>query len=386
MNEYKERFEGDLYFYGNASHGLYDVLVWLQKHNTKATPNIVLPIFIPAKLFRLVLAAGYEPRFYDIRLDCSVDPRQIEEKTDQNTQAIMAIHYFGIPSPVNDLRDISNRKNIYLIEDCAHTINSQWENKELGTIGDCALFSSRKMLQLPAGGFLALNKQPWPFEPSYRKRVRSIYTACKGIRMRLKPIYSHLTKAQDPLRLARIPSTGYINFSEEHRFSIKKISWLNHFYIRNVDLDKVANTRRDNYEYVLNGITGHTSIHPVGGFTKNRFLVQTGQKLSLKEGITPYSFPILAPRGTRNSLRKILYENGIGCGAGWPEAPFGHKNFEHTLELSERLLELPIHQGMTRLQLNKIIETVREFKGQTSESQVKKADLQETRRSKLEVV
>lgn len=354
---YKKRFSGPIHFYGNASHAFYDVLVWLQNHRPRQNPNVIMPVYIPAKLYRTVLAAGYIPKFYDISLDCGIAVDHIKSLVDKQTQAVFCVHYFGIPSAVNELKDFTDDHDIFLIEDCAHTLASQWKGKELGSIGDCAIFSGRKMLQLPAGGFLVLNNQPWEFEPDYNKRVRSIFTACKLLRSRLKYLYFDLTRGYDPLNLAWIPSTGYIDFSDKHQITVQDISLLNKMYTHLVDLEKVVNRRRGNYEYVLNGIKDIPGITPVPQLVGPESIIrEDSEKLYLEKGITPYSFPVLVPGKLREGIRKILCRKGIGCGAGWPESPFNLSRFKNTSELSERLLELPIHHGMKKAQLQRMIE------------------------------
>lgn len=368
FNEYQDRLTGELFFYGNASHGLYDVLVWLQNKRPKANPNIVMPIYIPAKLYRTVLAAGYNVRFYDVLPDCTLDPNHVKNLIDEYTQAVFCVHYFGIPSPVLELKRYTEVNNVFLIEDCAHTINSQWNGRELGTIGDCAIFSGRKMLQLPAGGFLTLNKKPWNFTPTYENRVRSIFTACKLTRMRCKSLYFQISRGYDPLSLAWIPSTGYIRFSEDHKIKTKQISRLNELYTYSIDLEKVVNQRRSNYEFVYNSIRDLETIKPVSSFRENNGMFsKVGNSYQLRKGITPYSLPVLTPLGSRKTIQALLCENGIGCGAGWPEAPFGIKNFPQAAEFSRTLLELPIHQGISKYQLKRMVHWLRFFDEQKHE-------------------
>lgn len=362
FKEYKQRFSGDIHFYGNASHAFYEILVWLQVHRPKSKPNVILPVFIPAKLYRVVLAAGYTPKFCDISLGCEMDVNRIRDLIDDQTQAVFCVHYFGMPAPVHDLKSLTGCNDIFLIEDCAHTLNSRWQGEELGTVGDCAIFSGRKMLQLPAGGFLVLNKQPWKFEPDYKKRVRSIFTACKFSQSRLKYLYYRLTRGYDPLNLAWAPRVGHINFSEKHRIKVQEISRLNKAYTHFIDLEQMVNRRRENFEYVLNGIKDLSNVEPLIRINKNKeLLYEKNGKYHLHEGVTPYSLPVLAPLGSRETFRKRLRDQGIGCGAGWPESPFGLKNFEQTVILSRRMLEIPVHQGMSTFQLRRIVECFKAF-------------------------
>lgn len=358
-NQYKKSFSGDIYYYGNASHGFYDVMRWLQEARPKKSPNIVMPVYIPAKLYRYVLAAGFQPVFYDVDLNCGFEPDEVADLIDEQTQAVFVIHYFGVPAPVHQLKELTEERGVFLIEDCVHTLHSRIDGDDLGTIGDCAIFSTRKMLQLPSGGFLVMNRSVNhrnSFSPSHTKKVRSIYTAFYLAASRFKYGYYRLTKGLDPLGLAWMPGTGYIDFKEEQYVTPKEMSSLAKQYLKTVNLDKVIQKRRFNYNYLLSGIDKISFLKPVYP-QKFHTDIKTpnGSRLQLIDGITPYSFPVLTPPGTRETLRRLLCDAGIGCGAGWPETPFYHVEFNNTKLLSDRLLELPVHQGINKYQLDRMI-------------------------------
>lgn len=363
--QYKQKFPGKTFFYGNASHGFYDTLIWLQENKPKNKPNIVMPVYIPAKLYRIVIAAGYEPIFYDVNMNCGFKPEQVMSLINNQTQAVLAIHYFGLPCPVQELKTFTKSKGVFLIEDCVHTLNSFDNGKLLGTIGDGAMFSARKMLQLPSGGFFVLNNEEHcsgNFQPSYKKRVRNIYTGYYLLTSRIKYAYFNLTQGYDPLGLAWIPGTGYIDFSDEQVITTRKMSHLSKAYLRSIDIDKVAHQRRFNYNYLLNQIKDMEFLQPIYP-EKFHEEIEVGKTLNLqlKDGITPYSFPVLTPSGNRSGLRQSLCNAGIGCGAGWPETPFHHKEFTNTKELANRLLEIPIHQGISVYQLQRVVTCLKEY-------------------------
>jgi len=365
FDTYKQRFPGEIFFYGNASHGFYDTLMWLQENRPKKRANIVMPVYIPAKLYRYVLAAGYEPVFYDINTSCGFEPEEVARLINDRTQAVLVIHYFGIPCPVQKLKALTKSTGVFLIEDCVHTLNSRNEGDFLGTIGDCALFSARKMLQLPSGGFLVLNNPGHcrrEFRPSYKKGVRDIYTGYYLVTSRTKYAYYNLTRGYDPLKLAWIPGTGYIDFSDKQQVTTRKMSYLTKKYLTSIDIDKVTNRRQFNYNYLLNHIKEMEFLQPV---YPEQFYFETktvhGQKLQLKDGIIPYSFPLLTPLGNRSVLRQLLCGVGVGCGAGWPETPFHHDEFTNTKILADRLLEIPIHQGITVHQLERVVRCLKAY-------------------------
>jgi dTDP-4-amino-4,6-dideoxygalactose transaminase len=346
FDEYIKRFSGRHFFYGNATHAFKDVMTWLRGGRSAGQPNIIMPEYIPAKLYRTVLAAGYMPKFYEIFGNCEFDLEEIGSLIDDRTLALLVIHYFGLPSQLDAVKLLASRTGVYLIEDCAHTICARSEGKELGTLGDCSLFSVRKMLMTAEGGFLVLNKEEKQFTPSYEKRVSDFFAACGLMKMRAKRSYFMLTRGRDPMQLARLPRAGYIDFADVQRINVKNVSSITEAYTKRVDLDKVVAKRRSNYKYLLENIKGLDFLRPL--------------RSGMLDGFTPYSFPVRTPNGVRDGLRAGLLRIGVSCGAGWPECPF-EARFSRTAELSRELLELPIHQGISHLQLDRMINYLHKF-------------------------
>lgn len=354
LDPYLGQFEGKPYFYGNASHGFYDVLVWLQKNRPKRAPNIVMPVYIPAKLYRFILAAGYEPKFYDVPTDLNIDLKEISRLIDDQTQAVFAVHYFGIPVDLQPLKNVTERTGVFLVEDCAHSMNASYQGRPLGTTGDCTLFSTRKMMQLHCGGMLVLNSQPWEFKPSRNERVRSLFTVYHFAGSRVKYVVNNVLKAYSPFSESENPYNGYIDFSEEQHVRVKKMDFFTKWYGNIRDLDKMAETRRKKVLFFLNGINDLNSFYPIGmeRYAKRE---KTG-RYSLNDGFVPFSVPILTPIGARDQIQEALCDAGVLCFAGWPEAPFGRKGFKGTDVLRDRLLELPIHQFIDSRHLQMVIE------------------------------
>lgn len=345
LDRYVSQFPGDVHFYGNASHGFKDVLTWLQEHHRRRRPNVLMPGFIPAKLYRTLLAAGYDARFYDIGPAGDFDPAEIADLADADTLAIFVIHYFGLPADLGRVRELATRKGIFLIEDCALALSGRSEGRLLGTSGDCALFSVRKMLLLPEGGFLVLKKASRAFSPSYSKRVSSLYSASRLLQTRGKRLYFWLARGDDPLHLARCPETGYINLQERHRVKVKTISRLSGAVARMIDLRKVAARRRGNYLHILEGLRDLPHLQPL--------------RADLPDGAVPFSFPLRVADGRRDVVRESLRKMGVGCGAGWPESPFA-EGLPGTRELAHSLLELPVDHLVPTRQLSRLIDHLHE--------------------------
>ncbi|MFR6142016.1 MAG: DegT/DnrJ/EryC1/StrS family aminotransferase [Finegoldia sp.] len=95
--------------------------------------------FATAEAIRFV---GATPVFCDVELDTyNIDPSQIEEKITEKTKAIICVHLFGNACKMDQINDIAKRHNLYVVEDAAQAINSQYKGKNVGNLGDLACFS-----------------------------------------------------------------------------------------------------------------------------------------------------------------------------------------------------------------------------------------------------
>ena len=54
----------------------------------------------------------------------NIDPEQIEKKINKKTKAILIVHFAGRPCNMDQIMKIVKIYNLYLIEDCAHAIES----------------------------------------------------------------------------------------------------------------------------------------------------------------------------------------------------------------------------------------------------------------------
>ena len=87
--------------------------------------------------------AGANVKFVDIELDnFNIDVQQIESKISEKTKAIIPVHLYGQPVKNMDLLiQIAKKHSIYVIEDCAQAIFSEFKNQYVGTFGDIATIS-----------------------------------------------------------------------------------------------------------------------------------------------------------------------------------------------------------------------------------------------------
>jgi dTDP-4-amino-4,6-dideoxygalactose transaminase len=331
------------YPYANASSAFKDFLDTLVRVSAKPAPNVVMPSYIPAKLFRTVLAAGCAARFYEVHGACRVDLADVERLVDADTVAIFHVHYFGFPGEVEGMRALATRRDVALVEDCALTLGGTHRGRALGTFGDAALFSMRKMLLYPEGGAMVVSERWRSFRPRWERRVSSWFSAPRWALQRGKYAYLKLTGGADPLRLLRSAPVGHMDGSPRQTLTVKALSTFSALRLGFADVERLVALRRANYRWVLDRFPDSPAFEPVHP--------------QLPGGTTPYSFPLLVREGDRDALRRALVRDGILAGAGWPESPFDPA-LARTRALARTLLELPVHQALTRAQLERSIRCV----------------------------
>lgn len=97
--------------------------------------------------------SGARPVFVDIRPDdYTIDPKEIPAAVTPRTRAIVAVHLYGQPGRLKELRATVDRLGLLLIEDCAQAHGSRFAGKHVGTFGHLAAFSFYPTKNLGAFG------------------------------------------------------------------------------------------------------------------------------------------------------------------------------------------------------------------------------------------
>ncbi|HLI95325.1 MAG TPA: DegT/DnrJ/EryC1/StrS family aminotransferase [Candidatus Baltobacteraceae bacterium] len=85
---------------------------------------------------------GATPVFVDIDpRTYNLDVRQIEAATTPRTRAILPVHLYGCPAPMDEILAIAHRHHLAVIEDCAQSIGASIGGKFTGTFGTFGAFS-----------------------------------------------------------------------------------------------------------------------------------------------------------------------------------------------------------------------------------------------------
>lgn len=89
----------------------------------------------------------------------NIDTTKIESLITGHTKAIVVVHYAGIACDMDEVIKLASHYNLLVIEDAAHSIDSFYKDKPLGSIGHMAAFSfhETKNISCGEGGMLVVN-------------------------------------------------------------------------------------------------------------------------------------------------------------------------------------------------------------------------------------
>ncbi len=128
----------------------------------KAGDEIIMPSYTFVSTANAFVLRGGVPVFVDIREDTlNIDERLIEAAITPKTKAIVPVHYAGVGCEMDTIMDIASRHNLLVIEDAAQGIMSAFKGKPLGSIGHlgCLSFHETKNVISGEGGALLVNDE-----------------------------------------------------------------------------------------------------------------------------------------------------------------------------------------------------------------------------------
>ncbi len=131
----------------------------------KAGDEVIIPSYTFVSSANPFLLRGAKIRFVDSKKEHpGMDEDKIEDLINENTKAIVVVHYAGMACEMEKIMEIALKYNLYVVEDAAQAIDNYFEysnkkKKYLGSIGHLAAFSfhETKNVSSGEGGMLVVN-------------------------------------------------------------------------------------------------------------------------------------------------------------------------------------------------------------------------------------
>ncbi len=331
-----------------VTSGRIAIAMALQQIGAQPGDEVLLPAYCCSSMVDPVEWSGVTPVFYKITDDLQIDHRDLRMRLGAKTRAIVAVHFFGFPQPLERVRELCDEWNIALVEDCAHAFFGSWQGQSPGSVGDYAIASPTKFFPVYDGGCLASSRHSlstvdlrraglkFPLKSLVNTLERSAqYRRLRPLSWALRPLVFAKdwlwtkVKAASSVQAASIgpaSADGGFDFDPEwlsvamSRPSAWLMRWLSHRRIERI--------RRDNYRRLVDAfsdVAGVTVLFP-----------------ALPAGVVPYMFPLLVDQPER-----VFPRLKMGAVPIFRWERVHSDSCPVSVDFATRLFQLPCHQEMS---------------------------------------
>ena len=115
--------------------------------------EVIMPSYTFVSTANAFVLRGATIVFVDVRPDTlNIDETLIEAAITPKTRAIVPVHYAGVACEMDSIMALAAKHKLYVIEDAAQGVMSQYKGRALGTIGHIGCFSFHETKNYTAGG------------------------------------------------------------------------------------------------------------------------------------------------------------------------------------------------------------------------------------------
>ena len=144
-----QAFEREAAVYVDAAHGVgvangTDALVLaLRALGVEPGDEVICPAYTFFATPEAIAAAGATPVFADIEAGggFQLDAAAVEAAITERTRAVVAVHLYGHPAPMDALKAVCEPRGIPILEDAAQAIGARLNGGACGSLGAAATFS-----------------------------------------------------------------------------------------------------------------------------------------------------------------------------------------------------------------------------------------------------
>lgn len=156
----------------NGSNALELVVVAL---NIGKGDEVIMPAFTIISCASAVVRAGAKPVLMDSDpVTWNMDIRQIEQKINKKTKAIMVVHIYGLPVDMDPVVALADKYKLKIIEDAAEAHGQTYRGRPCGSFGDISILSfyPNKLVTTGEGGMVLVD------DKKLAERCRSLRNLC----------------------------------------------------------------------------------------------------------------------------------------------------------------------------------------------------------------
>lgn len=260
-----------------------------------------------------------EPDEYFV-MDCE----DADNKCNPRTKAVMPVHLYGQSANMDEVKVLSSKHDLLIIEDAAQAHGAKWNSKKVGSIGDAGAFSfypGKNLGALGDGGAICTNDS----------ELKDVITIIRNYGSKEK--YNHILKG----------TNSRLDEMQAAVLSVK-LKYLN-------DENKIRKTIAEKYiSEIKNPEIVNPTVHPLADSVWHVFVIKVSN---------------------RDQFITYLHDNGVSTGIHYPTAvqnqtcyieEFKNYKGEKSNQDQDMLVSIPISPVLTDDELNQVITVCNKYK------------------------
>lgn len=296
------KFNESKYCLGVAN-GTDALEIALESLDIPKNSEVIVPNFTFLSPAEAVVRGGYKLVLADINLtDFTISLESLKKLITKNTSTLIVVHLFGNPCNMTEIKKITDKHGIKIIEDCSQAHGAKFRKKIVGNFGDIGTFSFYPTKNLGAFGDSG-----------------AIVTNKKSLFERAQKIANH----------GRVATYDHLLAGRNSRLDSIQASVLN-LKIQNLEINNKLRIKQASF--LVRAIQSSNIETP---------------KLTSDQFSVFHQFPILSKE--RKSLITFLEKKGINCGIYYPKPLSKMKAFSNIKSISK------VHAKNSEIACNQIL-------------------------------
>ncbi|MCW5520875.1 DegT/DnrJ/EryC1/StrS family aminotransferase [Aureitalea sp. L0-47] len=308
----------------------------------KPGDEVITADFTFAATVEVIALLGLTPVLVDVDpLNFNIDVEAIKRAITPKTKAIVPVHLFGLPAPMDEIMALAEEHDLYVIEDNAQGIGATYTSKDgtktmtgaIGHVGSTSFFPSKNLGCYGDGGAIFTN------DDDLAHTIRGIVNHGMYVRYHhdVVGVNSRLDSIQATVLRVKLPNLD--DYNKSRREAAKK------------------------YNKAFTGITN--IITPSGPCEDANPVCDTCDCHVF------HQYTLRVQNCDRDALVTHLNEQGIPCGVYYPiplhlqkaykDERYKEEDFGVTNQLVKEVISLPMHTELDDEQIEFITSTVINF-------------------------
>jgi UDP-4-amino-4-deoxy-L-arabinose-oxoglutarate aminotransferase len=302
--------------------------------------EVITPSLTWVSTINMITARGATPIFADVERDSlMVSARTIEPLITERTRLIVPVHYAGAAVDLDPLRQLAARYNIPIIEDAAHAVGTQYQDRNIGTDGHSIFsFHPIKNITTGEGGMFCTDDQ------TLADHIRRLRFHGLGV-----DAYDRQSQGRAPQAEVQEPGFKYNLPDMNAVLGIGQLARLAQMNQRRGELAQLYLSKLASVDEIQPLVTpASTTKHAWHLFIVRLDIDKTGM--------------------SRDSFMAALKDRGIGSGLHFKAVhlqKYYREHYQHTYSLpetewnSERICSLPLFPDMHDEDVNRVVDTIK---------------------------